>query len=134
MSSFFPVSQTKDALEQGSEFTPRFDSKGLIPAIVIDAEDQQILMFAFMNAQSLKLTLETGQTHFWSRSRSEIWHKGATSGNVQEVVEIATDCDQDVLAITVRQHGDKVACHTGKRSCFYRKVDHGPKGTKLIWK
>ena len=99
----------------------KFDEKGLIPAIVQDAETSEVLMLAYMNAESLRLTLESGETWFWSRSREEFWHKGATSGNIQRVVEIRVDCDADTLLIRVRPVGP--ACHTGERSCFYRSID-----------
>ena len=98
----------------------RFDANGLIPAIVQDAETAQVLMMAYMNAQSLQLTLETKETHFWSRSRQELWHKGATSGNFQKVVAIKVDCDADTLLVRVQPSGP--ACHTGKESCFYRNI------------
>ena len=97
----------------------RFDASGLIPAIVQDAETKEVLMLAYMNRRSLELTFETGETHFWSRSRQELWHKGATSGNVQRVVEIRVDCDADALLVRVQPAGP--ACHTGNRSCFYRE-------------
>ena len=96
----------------------RFDARGLIPAIVQDAETNQVLMLAYMNAESLRITMETKETHFWSRSRQELWHKGATSGNVQKVVAILVDCDEDTLLICVQPVGP--ACHTGEQSCFYR--------------
>ena len=95
-----------------------FDSNGLIPAIVQDAATREVLMLAFMNRESLQLTLESGETVFWSRSRCELWHKGATSGNVQRVVDILIDCDQDALLIRVHPAGP--ACHTGNQSCFYK--------------
>lgn len=98
----------------------KFDNNGLIPAIVQDAETKQVLMMAYMNANSLKLTLEKNETVFWSRSRNELWHKGATSGNIQKVVEIKVDCDADTLLILVEPAGP--ACHTGEQSCFYREV------------
>ena len=98
----------------------KYDANGLIPAIVQDAETHEVLMLAYMNAESLKLTLETGETWFWSRSRSELWHKGATSGNVQRVVEVRVDCDADTLLVLVNPAG--VACHTGERTCFYRNI------------
>jgi phosphoribosyl-AMP cyclohydrolase/phosphoribosyl-ATP pyrophosphohydrolase/phosphoribosyl-AMP cyclohydrolase len=97
----------------------KFDSNGLIPAIVQDAETDEVLMLAYMNQESLQLTLERGETHFWSRSRRELWHKGATSGNVQRVIEIRVDCDADTLLIRVHPAGP--ACHTGNRTCFYRE-------------
>ena len=98
----------------------KFDANRLIPAIVQDAETDQVLMMAYMNVESLQLTLETGETWFWSRSRCELWHKGATSGNIQKVVEIKVDCDADTLLIRVHPAGP--ACHTGEQSCFYRKL------------
>ena len=97
----------------------RFDANGLIPAVVQDAETNQVLMLAYMNVQSLQLTMETKETHFWSRSRHELWHKGATSRNVQKVVEISVDCDADTLLIRVHPAGP--ACHTGEQTCFYRE-------------
>jgi phosphoribosyl-AMP cyclohydrolase len=102
----------------------KYDASGLIPAIVQDAETNEVLMLAYMNAESLRLTQEKGETVFWSRSRGELWHKGATSGHVQRVVEIRVDCDADTLLIRVRPAGP--ACHTGAQSCFYREL--APKG------
>lgn len=99
----------------------RFDARGLIPAIVQDAATKEVLMMAYMNAASLRLTLERGETYFWSRSRGELWHKGATSGNLQKVVEIFVDCDADTLLIQVQPMGP--ACHTGERACFYRQLE-----------
>lgn len=99
----------------------QFDASGLIPAIVQDADTKEVLMMAYMNAQSLKLTLERHETYFWSRSRAELWHKGATSGNIQKVVDIYMDCDADTLLISVQPEGP--ACHTGERSCFYRSLE-----------
>lgn len=102
-----------------------FDAVGLIPAIIQDAETEQVLMVAYMNIESLQKTLESGQTWFWSRSRQELWHKGATSGHFQDIQEISYDCDGDCLLVKVLQTG--IACHTGKKSCFhnplYRKAD-----------
>lgn len=98
----------------------KYDANGLVPAIVQDAVTNQVLMLAYMNAESLQLTLATGQTHFWSRSRRQLWHKGATSGNIQKVVDISVDCDADTLLIRVQTAGP--ACHTGEKSCFYRSI------------
>jgi phosphoribosyl-AMP cyclohydrolase len=98
----------------------KFDSNGLVPAIVQDAETKEILMMAYMDQESLQRTLEKGETYFWSRSRKELWHKGATSGNVQRVVEVRVDCDADALLILVHPAGP--ACHTGHQSCFYREM------------
>jgi len=98
----------------------KYDANGLVPAIVQDADTLEVLMLAYMNAESLRLTIETGETWFWSRSRRELWRKGATSGNIQRVVEIRVDCDEDTLLILVHPAG--AACHTGERTCFYRTL------------
>jgi phosphoribosyl-AMP cyclohydrolase len=116
-----PAALDKRGLEEGCSFTPRFDESGLIPAIVSDAEGGDVLMFAYMNAEALRLTLATGEAHFWSRSRRALWRKGETSGNRLVITEIRTDCDQDVLWISAKLHGEAV-CHTGRRGCFYRRV------------
>jgi len=99
----------------------KYDANGLIPAIIQDVLSGEVLMMAYMNETSLKTTIDTGFTNFWSRSRQTYWKKGETSGNVQEVKEIFYDCDADTLLIKVIQRG-KVACHTGERTCFYRKI------------
>ncbi len=112
---------SKRDLEEGSIFAPKFDAAGLIGAIVTDAAGGGVLMFAYMNAEALRLTLETGEAHFWSRSRQSLWRKGETSGNRLLAQEIRTDCDQDVLWIRVTLSGE-AACHTGRRSCFYRRI------------
>ncbi|MCL4476529.1 MAG: phosphoribosyl-AMP cyclohydrolase [Nitrospirae bacterium] len=101
----------------------KYDEKGLIPAIVQDIDNGDVLMMAHMNESSLRMTLETGFTHFWSRSRQKFWKKGETSGCVQEVREIFYDCDSDTLLIKVKQHGAG-ACHTGNRTCFFRKIEN----------
>lgn len=118
----FGAREDKKALEEKTVFAPKFDADGLIPAVAMDAASKEPLMLAYMNAESLKMTLERGEAVYFSRSRQEIWHKGATSGHVQKVVEIRTDCDQDALVLYVEQQGDG-ACHTGRRTCFYRAVD-----------
>ena len=123
----------KHEIEEGSAFAPAFDSAGLIVCITTEIETGDILMVAYMNAQSLKLTLETGVAHYWSRSRGELWRKGDTSGQVQHVVEMRTDCDQDAILIKVRVGGDGQACHTGRRSCFYRRVQHTENGQALVF-
>ncbi|RLF30445.1 MAG: bifunctional phosphoribosyl-AMP cyclohydrolase/phosphoribosyl-ATP pyrophosphatase [Thermoplasmata archaeon] len=99
----------------------RFDERGLVPAVVQDSTTGQVLMVAWMNAEALQRTRETGQAHFWSRSRQELWHKGATSGNVMHVREIWVDCDADTLLLRVDPAGP--ACHTGEQSCFFRRLD-----------
>ena len=99
----------------------KFDAQGLIPAVVQDATTRQVLTLAFMNRESLQKTLETHETWFWSRSRQELWHKGATSGHTQRVVEIQVDCDADALVVLVEPRGP--ACHTGAPTCFFRRVE-----------
>ena len=99
----------------------KFDAKGLIPCIVHAVDSSEVLMMAWMNKQSLEMTLECKETVFYSRSREELWHKGATSGNTQKLVELRYDCDMDCLLALVKPAGP--ACHTGERSCFYRKFD-----------
>ena len=116
-----PVKLSKEEREEGSTFAPAFDEAGLIGAIVTAAEGGGVLMFAYMNWEALRLTLETGEAHFWSRSRQSLWRKGETSGNRLLVEEMRTDCDQDVLWLSVKLSGE-AACHTGRRSCFYRRV------------
>ncbi len=120
----FPApSSDKLQLEEGEDFTPRFDASGLVTAVVTDASDGMLLMVAHMNAQALALTLETGIAHYWSRSRNALWKKGETSGNFQHVAEIRTDCDQDAVWLRVNVTGHDATCHTGRRSCFYRTVE-----------
>ena len=101
-------------------FEIKYDDRGLIPAIVQDSETKQVLMLAYMNKESLQLTLERRETYFWSRSRRGLWHKGETSRNIQKVIEVRVDCDADTLLILVKPAGP--ACHTGEQSCFYRKI------------
>jgi phosphoribosyl-AMP cyclohydrolase len=117
----FPAPGPKAELEEGQAFTPKFGPEGLIPALAMDAATREPLMLAYMNAESLRRTLEIGEAVYWSRSRREFWHKGATSGNVQKIVEIRTDCDQDALILLVEQIGSG-ACHTGRGTCFYRRI------------
>lgn len=116
--------------ESGLALTPKFDANGLIAAIVQDAGDGAVLMLAWMNAEALKRTIETRQAWYWSRSRGEFWRKGETSGHTQEVVDIRVDCDQDAVLLTVRQTGP--ACHTGRRSCFYRRIETGDDGAPAL--
>ncbi|HEU5019438.1 MAG TPA: phosphoribosyl-AMP cyclohydrolase [Pseudolabrys sp.] len=114
-------------IEEGLAFTPRFDASGLITAVVTDAASGDVLMVAHMNAEALAKTVETGEAWYFSRSRKKLWKKGESSGHLQRVVELRTDCDQDALWLKVEQHGSG-ACHTGRRSCFYRAVPLGQKG------
>lgn len=123
MSIQFAEQTDKHNTEEGSAFAPRFDSAGLITAVVTDAEDGELLMVAHMNAEALRLTLETGIAHYWSRSRKSLWKKGETSGNLQTVVEMRTDCDQDAVWLKVNVAGHGPTCHTERHSCFYRTVD-----------
>ena len=125
--TLFPLPGDKAALETGAVLTPRFGADGTIACVTVDADSGQVLMVAYMTAESLALTIETGEGWYWSRSRGELWHKGATSGNVQRVVELLTDCDQDALVMRVRVDGAGATCHTGQVSCFYRAVPIGQK-------
>ena len=126
MTGAFPEPGSRAEVEEGAVFTPRFDANGLVSCIAVDAADGQVLMLAHMNAESLARTLETGEAWYWSRSRGELWHKGATSGQIQRVVEMRVDCDQDAVLIRVAVGGDGGCCHTGRRACFYRRVDYDP--------
>ena len=112
----------KHQLEETQVFSPAFDGNGLVTAVVTDARDGALLMVAHMNAEALALTVDTGIAHYWSRSRKSLWKKGESSGNVQHVVEMLTDCDQDAVQLRVNVSGAGATCHTGRRSCFYRKV------------
>ncbi|MBL4884571.1 MAG: phosphoribosyl-AMP cyclohydrolase [Planctomycetaceae bacterium] len=112
----------KNQVEQGLQLVPKFDANGLMPAIATDHETGDLLMVAYMNEEALKQTVELGEAVYYSRSRQEMWHKGATSGHVQKVKEIRVDCDQDAIWLRVEQLGSG-ACHVGCRSCFYRAVD-----------
>lgn len=117
-----PATLSHDELEEGTTFAPRFDAHGLITAFAVEAGTGTVLMLAHMNAEALRLTLETGEAHYYSRSRKAIWKKGETSGEVQKLVEMRTDCDQDAIMLVVEQAGRGAACHTGRKSCFYRRV------------
>lgn len=128
MSTDFSKAASRDALEKGVELTPRFDSNGLITAVAQDAASGEILMLAHMNAEALQKTIETGQAHYYSRSRNQLWLKGETSGQIQTVVELRTDCDQDAILLKVKVGGDGGACHVGYRSCFYRLLETTPDG------
>lgn len=121
--SAFPARTTRDEVELGSTLQPKFGPDGLIPCITQDHATGEVLMFAFMNAESLQLTLDSGKATYWSRSRSKLWMKGEESGNVQLVREVRTDCDQDVVLIKVEQSGPaNASCHNGYKSCFYRRL------------
>lgn len=122
---------SKQELEESIVFAPRFDGAGLIPAIVTDAVSGTVLMLAWMNADALRKSIETGEAWFWSRSRQCLWHKGATSGQFQQIQEIRLDCDQDAIWLKVRMPAESGCCHTGRTSCFYRVVLNGRGGPVL---
>lgn len=128
----FAAPGDKSSLESGSDLTPRFDSRGLVTAVVTDSADGMLLMVAHMNAEALARTIETGIAHFYSRSRDRLWKKGETSGNVLAVQELRIDCDQDALWLRVAVGGDGVTCHTGARSCFYRTVERREDGSTAL--
>ena len=121
----FPVAPDTQSLERGTVLAPRFDEHGLIAAIATDARSGEVLMLAWMDAEALDRTLQTGEAHYFSRSRGELWRKGETSGQVQAVQEVRVDCDQDAVWLKVIPGGDGGACHVGFRSCFYRVVEDG---------
>ena len=118
------------AADETLQFRPRWGADGLLTAVTVDAASGAVLMVAHMNADALAATLATGEAHYWSRSRRELWHKGATSGSIQRVVEIRVDCDQDCLLLRVEPAGP--ACHTGRQSCFYRRL--GAQGLEYVGK
>lgn len=133
MSAAFPVLPSgSPELERGPVLAPRFDAAGLVAAVATHADTGEVLMLAWMNAEALTLTLQTREAHYWSRSRRELWRKGAVSGQVQDVAEVRVDCDQDAVWLKVRPRGDGSACHTGARSCFYRVAEAGPDGPWLV--
>jgi phosphoribosyl-AMP cyclohydrolase len=114
---------SKRDIEESALFAPKFGADGLIVCVTNHARTNETLMVAYMNEDALALTLETGIAHYWSRSRSALWRKGDTSGQVQRVIEMRVDCDQDAIVIAVEPGGDGKACHTGRASCFYRRVE-----------
>jgi phosphoribosyl-AMP cyclohydrolase len=115
----------KKVLEEGAVFAPRFSSEGLVACITVDDRSGDVLMLAHMNQEALDRTLASGIMHYWSRSRGALWRKGDTSGQIQNLVDLRVDCDQDALLARVNVEGDGGACHTGRRSCFYRRVESG---------
>jgi phosphoribosyl-AMP cyclohydrolase len=128
----FPEPASKAELEEGTIFTPRFDANGLIVCVTTDAHTGAVLMVAYMNQEALRLTIATGVAHYWSRARHALWRKGDTSGQVQTVTEVRTDCDQDALLLRVVVGGDGNTCHTGRKSCFYRRVSTDS-GSQLVF-
>jgi phosphoribosyl-AMP cyclohydrolase len=119
--------------EEGSAFAPKFGADGLVTCVAIDAARGDVLMVAHMNRAALELTLRTGVVHYWSRSRGELWRKGETSGQTQKLIEMRVDCDQDAFLALVEVGGDGGACHTGRRSCFYRRIETSADGTRLAF-
>ena len=124
-SALFAERTSVEQVEEGFALAPKFDADGLIPCITIDAETSEVLMLGFMNSEALQNTIETGEAHYWSRSRQCIWRKGATSGLTQKVVEMRIDDDQDAVLLRVKVGGSGASCHVGYRSCFYRSVELG---------
>lgn len=123
----------KAALEEGAAFAPRFDANGLIVCVTVEAATREILMVAYMNQLALDKTIETGVAHYWSRSRNALWRKGDTSGQVQRVLSLSVDCDQDALMLMVEAGGDGKACHTGRKSCFYRRLESDGGARRLVF-
>lgn len=124
------ASAEKRELEEGVVFAPRFDANGLIVCVTVEAATREVLMVAYMNRLALDKTIETGFAHYWSRSRQALWRKGDTSGQTQKVLSLQIDCDQDALLMAVEVGGDGKACHTGRKSCFYRALD--PSGALIF--
>ncbi len=127
----FATRDTKESVEQGLAFAPKFDAEGLIPAMAVDWRTNEALMLAYMNEESLKQTLALGQAVYYSRSRKQLWHKGATSGEFQIVKEIRVDCDQDALVLKVEQLGGG-CCHTKATTCFYRRLATDKPGAGVV--
>ena len=125
MSGPFAERVTVEQVEEGVELAPKFDDRGLIPAVTTHFESGELLMHGFMNEEALRRTIETGEAHYYSRSREAVWHKGATSGLVQNIVEMRIDDDQDCVWLRVRVGGNGASCHVGYRSCFYRSLPTG---------
>jgi phosphoribosyl-AMP cyclohydrolase len=123
------TSSAIDEREEGPAFQPKFDAAGLVTCVATDVTSGEVLMVAHMNEEALRKTIASGEAWYFSRSRKSLWRKGETSGHVQRVVEMRTDCDQDAIWIRVEQTG--AACHTGRRSCFYRKLESGDGGVRL---
>ncbi len=126
----FAAAGTASDLEEGLMLTPKFDTNGLVTCVVADADSGEILMVAHMNAEALARTIASGEAWYFSRSRGALWKKGETSGHTQKVVDMRVDCDQDAIVIKVEQRGG--ACHTGRRSCFYRAVKLGATGPATL--
>ena len=136
MIEIFKERKTVEQVEEGDELAPKFDENGLLPVVTTDAKTGQVLMLGYQNAEALKLTIEKGEAYYWSRSRECLWHKGATSGLIQKVVDIRIDDDQDAIWLNVELQGLEASCHVGFKSCFYRSIPTGSikNEIKLIYK
>lgn len=126
MTITFHPRQSIEQVEEGQELAPKFDAQGHIPVVTTDMASGELLMHAYMNEEALRLSIQTGEAHYWSRSRNCLWQKGATSGLVQRIQEIRIDDDQDCIWLRVEVAGSGASCHVGYRSCFYRRIPHGP--------
>lgn len=124
-----PATLSETEREEGTRLAPKFGPDGLVTAVTVDVETGEVLMLAHMNEKALALTLETGIAHYFSRSRNSLWKKGESSGELQKLVEMRIDCDQDAVVLRVEQTGRGAACHTGRKSCFYRTVRRADDGT-----
>ena len=127
-----PLSEEPAETAETTSFAPNFDANGLLPVVVTSASTGEVLMLAYMTREALARTIETGEAHYWSRSRGALWRKGEISGNTQRVVGMRIDCDQDALWLAVEMGGAEACCHTGHRSCFYRAVPIGVEGTDSL--
>lgn len=128
----FQIRRSVEQVEEGTDLAPKFGADGLLPCITTDAETGEVLMLGWMNSEALKRTIETGEAHYFSRARQVLWHKGATSGLVQRIVEARVDDDQDAIWLRVRVAGSGASCHVGYRSCFYRAVPVGEDAGKPL--
>ena len=128
----FQIRRSVEQVEEGTDLAPKFGADGLLPCITTDAETGEVLMLGWMNSEALKRTIETGEAHYFSRARQALWHKGATSGLVQKIVEARVDDDQDAIWLRVRVAGSGASCHVGYRSCFYRAVPVGEDAGKPL--
>lgn len=126
-STLFGERESVEQVEEGDVLAPKFDERGLAPVVTTDADTGDVLMMGYMNREALEHSIRTGEAHYWSRSRQALWHKGATSGLVQKIVELRIDDDQDAVWLRVKVAGSGASCHVGYRSCFYRVVPTGEK-------
>jgi phosphoribosyl-AMP cyclohydrolase len=136
MTKIFKERKTVEQVEEGYELAPKFDEKGLMPVVTTDAKTGDVLMLGYQNEEAVKMTIETGEAYYWSRSRECLWHKGATSGLIQKVIDIRIDDDQDAIWLKVELKGLEASCHVGYKSCFYRSIPTGniKEDIKLIYK